>query len=101
YQQASDKRQRILEQKWISSWLGIESWFDWRRTGFPVLLAGKVNQSGAAIPVRYMYPAPNLDPSYIGNYNQAVERLEPSQFVSSGQSKDHPYSKMWLLKGTS
>lgn len=101
YQQAVNPQERILEQKWISSWLGIQSWFDWRRTGFPALVAGEVTHSGAAIPIRYMYPTPNLDPNYIGNYNQAIERLEPTPFVSSGQSKDHPYSKMWLLQGTS
>ncbi len=101
YTQAADKLERIMEQKWLSSWFGIQSWFDWRRTGFPALKAGEVAQYGDAIPVRYMYPSPNLDPSYLLNYNEAVDRLGATNFIPSGQSKDHPYAKMWVLQGTS
>ena len=90
-----------MEQKWLSSWFGIESWFDWRRTGFPALKAGDVAQFGKALPIRYMYPSPNQDPSYLTNYNSAVERLGSTNYIPSGQSKDHPYAKMWLIQGTS
>ena len=95
YTSAANPQERIIEQKWISNWFGIQSWFDWRRTGYPVLKSGSVAQYGPALPVRYQYP-----PSYFDSYKLAVERLESTSFVPSGQSKDHPYSKIWLLEGT-
>lgn len=97
---ALDKLERIMEQKWIASWMGIESWFDWRRTGLPDLQTGPVAQFGDKLPLRYMYPSPNLDPKYMVNYEAAVKNLEATQHVPQGQSADHSYSKMWLLKGT-
>lgn len=98
---ATNPLERIMEQKWISQWLTPEAWFDWRRTGFPALEAGPVNAYGAALPIRYMYPVPNQDESYMVNYAEAVQRLEVTNYVPSGQSRDHSYSKMWLLQGTS
>ena len=99
YADAANKQERIMEQKWISSWFGIQSWFDWRRTGFPALKTGEVAQYGPVLPIRYMYPPANLDPSYLVNYNAAVGRLGATNYIPSGQSKDHPYAKMWLLQG--
>lgn len=100
YSNATNKQERILEQKWISSWFGVQSWFDWRRTGYPALKTGPVAQYGAALPIRYMYPTPNIDPNYLVNYNQAMERLTLTNYVPSGQSKDHHYSKIWLIQGS-
>ncbi|OIN60404.1 SusD/RagB family nutrient-binding outer membrane lipoprotein [Arsenicibacter rosenii] len=100
YTAAANKQERIMEQKWLSSWFGIQSWFDWRRTGYPALKAGEVAQYGKALPVRYMYPVPNQDPSYLTNYNAAVERLGATNYIPAGQSKDHPYAKMWVIQGT-
>ncbi|MDP2337374.1 MAG: SusD/RagB family nutrient-binding outer membrane lipoprotein [Bacteroidota bacterium] len=92
--------ERIIEQKWISLWLNVESWFDYRRTGYPALVVGPVTQYGKALPLRFLYPVPSQDPKYLVNYNEAVSKLETTYYVSSGQSKDHTYSKMWLLQGT-
>lgn len=100
YSGASNALERIIGQKWISLWLNVESWFDYRRTGYPVLIVGPVTQYGAALPLRFMYPVPNQDPKYLVNYNEAVNKLEATSYVPSGQSKDHTYSKMWLLQGT-
>ena len=100
YTSAANKQERILEQKWISGWFGIQSWFDWRRTGFPALKTGPVAQFGAALPLRYIYPTANQDPSYLVNYSAAIGKLVPTNFVPAGQSKDHHYSKMWLIQGT-
>lgn len=97
---ATDKLERIISQKWISGWMGIESWFDWRRTGYPDLQTGPVTLYGDKLPLRYMYPSPNLDPKYLANYNEAVDRLEITPNVPTGQTADHSYSKMWLLQGT-
>ncbi|CAG5009331.1 hypothetical protein DYBT9275_04471 [Dyadobacter sp. CECT 9275] len=101
YAGAANKQERILEQKWISSWFSVQSWFDWRRTGYPALKTGPVAQYGPALPIRYMYPSPNLDPAYIVNYNAAVDRLGTTNYIPAGQSKDHHYAKMWLIQGTS
>lgn len=101
YTDAANKQERIMEQKWISSWFGIQSWFDWRRTGFPALKTGAVAQYGPALPIRYMYPTANVDPNYLVNYNAAIAKLTPTNYVPAGQSKDHHYSKMWLIQGTS
>lgn len=98
--EASDKLSRIMEQKWIASWMGIESWFDWRRTGLPDLHTGPVAQFGDKLPLRYMYPSPNLDPKYLTNYEAALSNLEVTTHVPQGQSADHSYSRMWLLKST-
>lgn len=100
YQSASNKKQRIIEQKWLSNWQNPQAWFDWRRTGFPLLEVGPVTQFGPAIPVRYMYPTPNLDPNYLVNYEEAVSSLENTEFIPAGQSRDHPYAKMWLLQNS-
>ena len=100
YSGATDKLARILDQKWISLWLNVESWFDYRRTGYPALVVGPVTQYGKALPLRFMYPVPSQDPKYLVNYNEAVARLEVTSFVPTGQSKDHTYSRMWLLQGT-
>jgi hypothetical protein len=100
YTSAANKQERILEQKWISGWFGIQSWFDWRRTGYPTLQTGPVAQFGPQLPLRYMYPTANQDPNYLVNYNEAINRLVPSNYVPAGQSKDHHYSKMWLIQGT-
>ncbi|MCE1197463.1 MAG: SusD/RagB family nutrient-binding outer membrane lipoprotein [Marinilabiliales bacterium] len=97
---AANKMERILGQKWIALWLSIESWFDWRRTGYPVLKLGPATQFGAANPIRYIYPVPSQDPKYLVNYNEAVAKLETTSYVPAGQSKDHTYSRMWLLQGT-
>jgi hypothetical protein len=100
YASASNKQERIMEQKWIAGWLTIEPWFDWRRTGYPQFKTGPVTQYGAAVPIRFMYPSPNQDPKYLVNYDAAVKDLERTVYVPTGQSADHNYSRIWLLQGT-
>lgn len=52
---ASISLEKIMTQKWLSSFLQIETWTDWRRTGFPTLqlAAGAVTNQ---IPRRLPYP---------------------------------------------
>lgn len=100
YSDAENKLERILEQKWIAGWLTVETWLDWRRTGYPDLKTGPVATYGPVLPLRFEYPTPNTDEKYMVNYNAAVERLKPTIYVPSGQSKDHTYSKIWLIQGT-
>jgi hypothetical protein len=99
-EKATNKWERVMEQKYIASWLYPESWFDWRRTGYPKLSAGPAAFFGSDLPLRYIYPAPNLDPAYLKNYEDALTRLESTNRVPVGQSKDHHYSKTWLLQNT-
>lgn len=47
----------IGTQKWIGLFFtGLEAWFDWRRTGYPEVIAGPSNQNNDRVPVRYAYP---------------------------------------------
>jgi len=49
--------QRIMEQKWVTMFQApYESWTDWRRTGFPVLVPAVLNRTGGVIPRRFPYP---------------------------------------------
>ena len=49
---------QIITQKWISNMnVGFEGWFDYRRTGFPVLAPGPNNLNEGKIPARFLYPA--------------------------------------------
>lgn len=49
--------EKIGNQKWISLFFqGLEAWFDWKRTGYPVLEPAVDNQNNDMIPVRFIYP---------------------------------------------
>lgn len=84
--------ERILTQKHIASFMnsGWQSFFDNRRTGFPVFNndgTGVLN--GGKMPKRWMYPNSesfNND----ANLNQAIDK----QFTNG----DNIYELMWLLK---
>ena len=49
----------VLTQKWIASfYMGIESWCDYRRTGYPLLKTnGPVAQNNKILPTRLRYPS--------------------------------------------
>ncbi|HEY3403620.1 MAG TPA: SusD/RagB family nutrient-binding outer membrane lipoprotein [Ohtaekwangia sp.] len=52
-----EKLEKIGTQKWVAFYYqGLEAWFDWRRTGYPVLLPAVDNQNEDRIPVRFIYP---------------------------------------------
>lgn len=89
----------IIEQKWIASWsAAAESWFDYRRTGFPTLQAGE-SARRAALPLRFYYHFDSelsLNPD---NSGAAIDKLEPTSF-NVNDSKNSAWSKMWLLQGT-
>jgi hypothetical protein len=55
-----DKLERIMLQKYLAMFASIESWTDYRRTGYPVLTpneGGDHNQNpGGAVPRRFAYP---------------------------------------------
>ena len=48
----------IITQKWLASFLvGLEGWYDFRRTGLPsVIVPGPDNVNNDVVPVRFLYP---------------------------------------------
>ncbi len=96
----SNKHELIMTQKWIALWLQAESWFDWRRTGYPDFEPAANPAYGPALPLRIAYPEPFADPQYVEKYEVAVANLEKTSYVPSNQSNDHSYSKTWLIQNT-
>lgn len=69
--------EKIATQKWIALFFnGLEAWFDWRRTGLPVLQPGAANLNNNRIPVRYIYPMNEALFNTAGR-NAAVARQGP------------------------
>lgn len=73
--------ERIITQKWIANWraTGIEGWFEFRRTGYPQLLATGANLSNGVIAEdgfarRLQYPINELT-NNTANYREAVNDL--------------------------
>lgn len=47
----------IATQKWVASYdQGLQSWIEWRRTGYPVLVAGEDAMNDKKVPQRFAYP---------------------------------------------
>lgn len=75
----------IITQKWLASFLvGMEGWFDFRRTGYPsVIVPGQDNVNGDVVPVRFFYPDSeqtlNAD-----NYASAVNAMGGSDNINTG-----------------
>lgn len=89
---------QIIEQKWIASWTSAaEAWFDYRRTGYPALVPGKIVKRNA-IPLRFYYGTNELlyNPE---KAEAAIQGLETTSF-SSSDGKNSPWSRSWLLQGT-
>ncbi len=79
-----EKLEKIMTQKWILLFgRNIESWTEWRRTGYPVLVPGPFGVS--AIPRRLIYPV-NESVLNSDSYGEAISTL------SNG---DTYQSKVW------
>ena len=97
-------QEQIIVQKWISSWTAAhESWFDFRRTGYPALLPGP-NAKGPVLPVRlyYMLTERNLNST---NTLAAENNLEGTIYSGYGADatnnyKNSAWSKPWVAQGT-
>lgn len=95
-------QKQIITQKWIANWSNAtESWFDFRRTGFPELQGVQGHTLAPVLPVRLYYP---LDEQRLNNENlqTAAGKLEVTSYSGFGAngSKNSPWSKMWVLQGT-
>jgi hypothetical protein len=65
---------QIAEQKYIAMFdQGLQSWFEWRRTGYPVLTPAADGLNGGKIPVRLPYPLDEQSKNPT-NYAAAVAR---------------------------
>ncbi len=54
---ASIAMEQIGTQKWVAMFdQGLQSWFEWRRIGYPVLTPAEDGMNAGKIPVRVMYP---------------------------------------------
>ncbi len=89
----------IMQQKWIASWTAAaEAWFDYRRTGLPVLHTGETAKR-AVLPLRFYYHYDSeiaLNPI---NAQAAIDALEATSYTSP-DSKNSAWSKSWLIQGT-
>lgn len=80
-----EKLEKIGTQKWVAFYFqGLEAWFDWRRTGYPVLQPAVTNQNDDKIPVRFIYPF----------IEQSLNSSNRSQAVSR-QGADDINTKVW------
>jgi hypothetical protein len=90
----------IITQKWIASWTAAaESWFDYRRTGYPELQTGPAAVR-EALPLRFNYHFVDEISRNTSNAEAAIERLQPTEFKGTDQTNNSAWSKMWLLQGT-
>ena len=97
----NNTQQQIILQKWIASWTAAaEAWFDYKRTGYPVLRGGP-NAKAPVVPVRlyYMLDERNLNKA---SATQAMEKLEVTSYSAYGANgiRNSPWSKPWVLQGT-
>ena len=54
---ATNGMELIATQRWTATFdQGLQSWFEWRRTGFPVLTPAEDGMNDGKIPVRVTYP---------------------------------------------
>ena len=95
---------QLITQKWIASWTAAtESWFDFRRTGYPLLVSGPAAKA-PVLPVRlyYMLDERNLNSA---NTMAAENNLQTNTYSGYGADatngfKNSAWSKMWVLQGT-
>jgi len=54
---AANAMKLIATQRWCATFdQGLQAWFEWRRTGYPVLTPAVAGTNGGKIPVRVPYP---------------------------------------------
>lgn len=91
--------EQVMTQKWIASWTAAtEAWMDYRRTGLPALQVGPASDQ-PVVALRFPYGNDELN-NNTSNASAAIDRLEVTQY-SGVVGADSPWSKMWLLQGTS
>ncbi|MBP3532791.1 MAG: SusD/RagB family nutrient-binding outer membrane lipoprotein, partial [Alistipes sp.] len=67
--------EQIINQKYVALfWVGYESWYEYRRTGFPKLKIGTATSNDHVLPTRFQYPD-NTANVNVANYQAQLERL--------------------------
>lgn len=68
--------ERLIQQKWVSFYNtgSIEAWGDYKRTGYPELVAGPANVTGGVIPTRFLYPLSEQSLNSV-NYTSAAASI--------------------------
>ena len=90
--------EELIEQKWIASWsAAAEAWFDYRRTGLPVLETGPA-AIRQAIPLRFYYHF-NDEITLNPNAQTAINNLQTTEFTAP-DTENSAWSRFWLLQGT-
>jgi Susd and RagB outer membrane lipoprotein len=73
----ADKVKAIIEEKYVANWgVPMESWTDWRRTGFPALTL-PTNALFQFTPRSFFYPQSEIDL----NPNAPRQKADPSERV--------------------
>jgi len=89
---------QLMEQKWVSNWTtAAQAWFDYRRTGYPILKAGPAAER-TQLPVRIPYMQNELSVNQ-KNAEEALKRIEKTIY-SQADNENSAWSKSWLLQGT-
>ncbi|SEK26998.1 SusD/RagB family nutrient-binding outer membrane lipoprotein [Parapedobacter koreensis] len=100
--------EQIITQKWVASWsAACESWFDWRRTGYPVFETVGMRAKRDVMPVRLYYPT-NEETTNAEKLREALPNFEDTRYSLEEPDneafpvlkKNSAWSKMWLLQGT-
>lgn len=83
-----NKMEMIHVQKYYSMfWTDLEQWFEYRRTGHPILPKGKGLTNGGVMPARLTYPV-YVQSANPNNYKSAV----------AAQGADEIYTQVWWQK---
>jgi hypothetical protein len=70
-----DSLERIILQKYLALYFtDYQQWFEYRRTGLPVLPKAASMMNNQEVPVRFRYPS-NVQQMNRENYKKAVERM--------------------------
>lgn len=74
--------ERLMSQKYIAMFFsGFESWYDYRRTGYPVLPIGPAAKNNGVMPVRFEYPLITKATNK-ANYDAAAARMGGDRLTS-------------------
>lgn len=81
--------QKIAIQRWLATYPnGLQAWFEWRRTGFPVLTpTPNATNSSKAIPRRYVYGT--------NEYGLNAENVKAAAAAMGGDTQD---TRVWWDK---
>ncbi len=87
---------QLMQQKYISGFLNAsETWFDWRRTGLPVIPIGNAGYKNT-LPLRLKYDLTEINING-ANAAAAVAKLVPTANTNQ-TGNDDSWSKMWLIQ---